>query len=274
MNARHTLPRRRADSLRRLAWLSSVALLAFSALAPASVAAANPQPQDVACNNIDGGSRSPDYVWVTLGAAGLTVNWATDPAHFDSANFATVTVRACVFDSNGTDQGGIDQNTENDGHQLFSWSLLGYETNPCPDSSLSFGGSADSAAVQTRKSDLIDCPAAPPSNPPSTPPSNPPSTPPSNPPSNPPSTPPSAPPSQAASEEPTSSVLPIESTQPEPSGEVLGVVGTPRVTPPPTDAVSDATTSSGSWRIVLAGMAILIVTALLFTQPTRARRSR
>jgi len=48
------------------------------------------------------------------------------------------------------------------------------------------------------------------------------------------------------------------------------------VTPPPTDTISDATSSStGSWRIVLAGLAILIAIILVATQPTtRVRRTR
>jgi hypothetical protein len=287
MNALQVLPRRRGGAIRRLAWLSAAAMLAISALAPASSYAANPQPQDNACNNIDSGGRSPDYVWVTLGAAGVTVNWATDAAHFDAANYPNVTVRACVFDSNGVNQGAIDQNTENDGHQLFSWAVLGYGANPCPDSSLSFGGSADSPAVQTRKGDLIDCPAAPPSTPPSAPPSAPPSTPPSTPPSQAPSTPPSqapsaapsqaasAAPSQAASAAPSGEVLPIEGT-PQPTGEVEAIQATPRVTPPPTDTISAAMSSStGSWRIVLAGLAVLIAIILVATKPTmRVRRTR
>ena len=54
------------------------------------------------------------------------------------------------------------------------------------------------------------------------------------------------------------------------------IQGTPRVTPPPTDTISDATASStGSWRIVLAGLAILIAIILVATQPTtRVRRTR
>ena len=85
-------------------------------------------------------------------------------------------------------------------------------------------------------------------------------------------------PSTAPSEAPSGDVLPIESTQPQqsPSGDVLGVQGTPQVTPPPTDTISDATSSStGSWRIVLAGLAILIAIILVATQPaTRVRRTR
>ncbi len=74
---------------------------------------------------------------------------------------------------------------------------------------------------------------------------------------------------------PTGSELPAESERPTPTGGVGGVVGTPNVTPPTTDALSDATSlTSGSWRIVLASLAGLIVLALVFTQPSRARRER
>jgi hypothetical protein len=138
-------------------------------------------------------------------------------------------------------------------------------------------------------------PSAPPSTPPSTPPSQAPSTPPSQAPSTPPSEAPSTPPSeapsqaaseapsqaaseapsQAASEAPSGEVLPIEGT-PTPTGEVEAIQGTPRVTPPPTDTIGDATASStGSWRIVLAGLGILIAIILVATQPTtRVRRTR
>jgi hypothetical protein len=134
-------------------------------------------------------------------------------------------------------------------------------------------------------------PSAPPSTPPSAPPSTPPSTPPSQAPSEAPSAPPSEAPSQAASEAPSQAasqapstapsaapsgeVLPIEGT-PQPTGEVEAIQGTPRVTPPPTDTIADASASStGSWRIVLAGLAILIAIILVATQPTtRVRRTR
>ena len=134
-------------------------MLATAAFAPATASAANPTSMDVACNNIVHGARSPEYVWTTVDDAGVTANWATDPAHFDAANYATVTVRVCVVDADGADHGAIDQNTENDGTQLFPWSVLGYAANPCPDDSLTFGASADSRAVETKKSAMVTCPA-------------------------------------------------------------------------------------------------------------------
>ena len=72
---------------------------------------------------------------------------------------------------------------------------------------------------------------------------------------------------------PTGSELPVESENPTPTGQVGGVVGTPRVTPPSTDAIGDAAPATGgSWRIVLAGLAGLIAALLLFTQPRKATR--
>jgi hypothetical protein len=151
---------RRGGVVRIAGWLSAGAMLATAAFAPASVAAASPTSMDVACNNIAHGARSPEFVWTTVDAAGVTASWATDADHLDAANQPTVTVRVCVSDAAGTDQGGIDQNTENDGVQLFPWSVLGYAADPCPNSSLTFGSSVDSPAVETKKSNLIDCPAA------------------------------------------------------------------------------------------------------------------
>jgi len=270
---RSTRRARRGFLLRRFGWLAAAAMLAVAAIAPTSVAAANPQPQDNACNNIGSGGRSPDYVWTTVGTDGVTAHWAIDADHFDAANFATVTVRVCVFDANGPDQGGIDQNTENDGVQLFAWSLLGYNADPCPNSDLTFGSSVDSPAVQTKKSDLIDCPAGEPSTAPSTEPSTAPSTEPSTEPSTAPSTEPSTEPSTAPSTEPSSAPSTEPSTQP--TGGVEGVTGTPGVTPPPTDTLtSGAPTPAGDgWRAVLVLVAAVLVGTLVASQPRQARRT-
>jgi hypothetical protein len=307
-------PRRsRRDGLvRRAGWLSASVLLAVAALAPASVAAANPQPQDNACNNIENGGRSPDYVWTTVDSAGVTAHWATDAAHFDAAQNPTVVVRVCIFDADGTDQGGIDQNTENDGIQLFGWSLLGYPSNPCPDEELTFGSSVDSPAVQTKKSNFLDCgddepttkPSTAPSTDPSTDPSNPPSTAPSTSPSTAPSTEPttaaSSEPSTAPSTQPTSAPSSAPSTAPTsapsadaseaptsnptatpsstrsaaPTGQVQGIVGTPGVTPPPTDTMSTGAPAQANdgWRAVLVLVAAGLAGALVASRPRGLRR--
>ena len=261
MNAQRLLSSRRAGSLRRLAWLSAVAMLALSALAPASSYAATNSVNSIDVPSCFEGGMSGTLDVTVVSSPFVLDIWVTD--HFPSSGewveIPGSRVTLTILSSNSAlPFGPLNVSQHRAGVNSYR-----VETNDP-------GGNAKSASIHPCDGAPSNPPSTPPSNPPSTPPSNPPSTPPSNPPS----TPPSTPPSQVPSEEPTSSVLPIESTQPQPSGDVLGVVGTPRVTPPPTDAVSDATTSSGSWRIVLAGMAILIVTALLFTQPTRARRSR
>jgi hypothetical protein len=290
--SRSTRRARRGTLVRTAGWISAAAMLATAAFAPASVSAANPSGMDVACNNIVHGGRSPEYVWTTVDDAGVTANWATDAAHFDGANYDTVTIRVCVVDADGADQGAIDQNTENDGIQLFPWSLLGYSANPCPDDTLSFGSSADSPAVQTKKSDLIVCPEATDEQPldsvdqP---------------------TDGAAQPTDGedqptdsvdqptdsvdqptdggdqptggideptdAVNQPTDSVDQPTDSADEPTGAVEGVVGTPGLTPPPTDTLAAAAPSGGGdgWRIVLVLIAAALVGTLAASQPRKAR---
>jgi preprotein translocase subunit SecD len=275
---------RRGTIARTAGWLAAGAMLATAALAPASVAAANPTSMNVACNNIVNGGRSPEYVWTTVGAAGVTANWATDSAHFDSANHETVTVRVCVIDANGADQGGIDQNTENDGVQVFSWSVLGYAADPCPDNALSFGSSVDSPAVQTKKSNMIDCPAAdePTDNAGDQPTDNAGDDPSDNAGDQPtdnagddPSDNAGDDPSDNAGDQPTDNSGDVPSDNSDaPTGAVKGIVGTPGVTPPPTDTqlVAPAAGGSDGWRIALVLMAGVLVGSLAVSQPRRARR--
>jgi hypothetical protein len=239
---------------------------------------------NVACNNIVNGGRSPEYVWTTVGAAGVTANWATDSAHFDSANHETVTVRVCVIDANSSDRGGIDQNTENDGVQVFSWSVLGYAADPCPDNALSFGSSVDSPAVQTKKSNMIDCPAAdePTDNAGDQPTDNAGDDPSDNAGDQPtdnagddPSDNAGDDPSDTAGDQPTDNSGDVPSDNSDaPTGAVKGIVGTPGVTPPPTDTqlVAPAAGGSDGWRIALVLMAGVLVGSLAVSQPRRARR--
>lgn len=282
--SRPTRRARRGTLIRTAGWISAAAMLATAAFAPASVSAADPSAMDVACNNIVNGGRSPEYVWTTIDDAGVTANWAIDAAHFDSANEPTVTIRVCVVDADGADQGAIDQDTENDGIQLFPWSLLGNSANPCPDDTLSFGASADSAAVQTKKSDLIVCPAATDEEPTDS--------------VDQPSDGVDQPsdgvdqPSDAAdgptdgvdeptdgvdqptdgADEPTDSVDQPTDSVDQPTGAVEGVVGTPGLTPPPTDTLAAAPATGGDgWRIVLVLIAAALVGTLATTHPRRAR---
>jgi hypothetical protein len=278
---------RRGAIARTAGWLAAGAMLATAAFAPASVAAANPTARDVACNNIVHGGRSPEFVWTTVDAAGVTANWATDGAHFDAANNATVVVRVCVIDAHGADQGGIDQNTENDGVQLFPWSVLGYAANPCPDSSLTFGSSVDSTAVQTKKSNVIDCPAQdagdqPTDNAGNQPTDNAGDQPTDNAGDQPTDNAGDQPtdnagdqPTDNAGDQPTDNAgsVPTDSAD-QPTGAVKGIVGKPGLTPPPTDTtlVAPPTGGSDGWRMALVLMAAVLVGSLAVGQPRRARR--
>ena len=60
----------------------------------------------------------------------------------------------------------------------------------------------------------------------------------------------------------------------QPTGAVLGIVGTPGLTPPPTDTPLVAPASGGSdgWRMALVLMAAVLIGSLAFSQPRRARR--
>ncbi len=298
---------RRGALVRTAGWLAAGAMLATAALAPTSVAAANPTSMDVACNNIVHGGRSPEFVWTTVDAAGVTANWATDAAHFDAANQSTVVVRVCAVDAGGAAHGAIDQNTENDGTQLFPWSVLGYAADPCPNSSLSFGSSVDSPAVQTKKSNMIACPAPTDAAPTDAAPTDPAPTdaaptdaaptdaaptdaaptdaapteaaPTDAAPTN--AAPTNAAPTDAAPTDaaPTDAAPTDNGAQPtdngaQPTGAVLGIVGTSHLTPPPTDTQLVAPTTAGNdaWRMVLVLMAAVLIGSLAFSQPRRARR--
>ncbi len=87
----------------------------------------------------------------------------------------------------------------------------------------------------------------------------------------------SAEPSQ--SDEPSQSTEPSQSADPsqstKPSDEVKGVQGTPRVTPPPTDTIAAAAAPTGeSWRLVLIGIAAVLIASLTFSKPRTVRAKR
>ena len=301
-----SLPRRRSGALRRVGWLSAAGMLAVSALAPSAVFAADPiQPivytsvdyasldgnhtcsdfevqfgggQDWNDSKLDKSPEAGDTVVTSAGtititaADGDTFSWSStfgiDAVFVKSGDGGdkginvlyvyapTAASPEATVGTNLTDQGGETGIS----HVSFCW-----DSGTPPSTPPSVPPSTPPSVP----------PSTPPSVPPSTPPSVPPSTPPSVPPSTPPSVPPSTPPSVPPSEAPTGSELPITSEQPSQTGGVEGATGTPGVTPPSTDTIGEGSAAtSGSWRIVLAGLASLIGLALVFTQPTRARRDR
>ena len=83
-------------------------------------------------------------------------------------------------------------------------------------------------------------------------------------------------PSQPTESEPTGSELPATGSPSDgPSGGVEGATGTPGITPPPTDTIAAIAGGSGDgWRIVLYGLALVIVAALTFTTPRKAVRTK
>jgi hypothetical protein len=75
---------------------------------------------------------------------------------------------------------------------------------------------------------------------------------------------------------PTPTATPTDEATPTPTatptGEVEGATGTPGVTPPPTDTLASAPVSSGEgWRLVLFGIATMLIGVLAFTTPRRVR---
>ena len=287
MNA-HALPRRPGGTLRRLAWLSATAMLAVSALGPAAAGVA-----------ADAGPGSPDFVPNSgnTSSAGLTLemsktatmNCTAGSVNSFSGSFTysgtghVVVYPATNGGSDAAPAGNVQNNeatinVSGSGTVNFTITITSPFTSTSGGVLVVFASDVAGENNYSSKSNSLNCTeSTPPSNPPSTPPSTPPSEAPSIAPSTPPSTPPSTAPSQPAapSAAPSGEVLPIEGT-PQPTGEVEAIQATPRVTPPPTDTIEAATSSStGSWRIVLAGLAILIAIVLVATQPTtRARRTR
>ena len=67
---------------------------------------------------------------------------------------------------------------------------------------------------------------------------------------------------------------PTPTPTPTPSGSVLAETSVPQITPPPTDGLtSTSAPSSGSWFVLLLGMAALIV-VVLAVKPAPARTRR
>jgi hypothetical protein len=55
-------------------------------------------------------------------------------------------------------------------------------------------------------------------------------------------------------------------------GAVLAETSGPSITPPPTDTLAPASAEHDGWRVILAGLALLIVALLLAPSPERRRR--
>jgi hypothetical protein len=84
---------------------------------------------------------------------------------------------------------------------------------------------------------------------------------------------------EQGSPSPTGSELPAEGTPPAatstPGGEVLGAVGTPGVTPPPTDTVAvQPTPSNDGWRLVALALAAVIAFATFLIRAPRTAEVR
>jgi hypothetical protein len=240
MNAR-TVTRRRTTggTLRTAGWLSASAMLAVAAFAPA-VQAASVTPEPINSGNPTCGSFNSDWDQFKLEGAKLA-NGTYDDGTLE------VTISNFTASDSGT-PGSFDWSSNigvdavfvkagSDKHNLYVYDpeSLG-DTDLGPQEGTGNGISHISFCYDE------DQETTPPSDPPSVDPSDPPVE---------------------------------ESEAPASSGEVKGISGTPKTTLPPTDTMdASGTSTSGSWRIVLAGIAGLIATLLLFSQPTRSRRSR
>ncbi len=326
-------PRRRRvagfTSIRTLGWLTAASMVALATLGPAAGTSLAAKPDvpgqngngqgndqngggagDNACNNVLNGAPSPDFVWVSADAAGVTVYWATDEDHFGSDG--TVVVRACVVIGD-VELGAIVQNTTNDGSEAFAWSAFGLDSDPCVANEVQVAGSVDGGNpfVDTKKSAVITCshpadePPADEENPPTGDEQPPADEPPADePPADDQATPPADEENPPADEEQTTPPVddeqtgqPVAEVQPTtettsqptqqpvvepsvaptetPTGAVLGAVGAPSITPPPTDTLGTApVTTTEAWRLVLLGLAFLLAALLLAMPDDRTARRR
>jgi hypothetical protein len=256
---------RPSSSLRKAGWLASASLLAVAALAPAAQAASVAPISISDQKNPTCGDFNEGWTEFKLQDANLANGVYSDGT-------LTITITGFVGSDSGTPGSfdwasniGVDAvlvKAGSDKHNLYV-----YDPESTGDTDLSPQEGQGNGISHISFCYDADEPSAPPSTPPSTAPSTPPSTEPSTAPSTAPSTPPSG------SEEPAGSEAPAASDQP--TGGVAGATGTPRVTPPPTDAlgVSQAISNDG-WRVVLIGLAAILVATLTFTQPQRAARKR
>ena len=284
---------------RRLGWLAVLAMVATAVAIPAAppvgAAAVDPVENDQACNNTNSGSDSP-LVSLSISGSGLTVHWSQADPPDGFGTDGTVVVRACVT-VGGQDQGAWSQNDENDGIELFPWSLFGLAANPCPGNA-SFAGSVDGGTpfVNTQKQNGLTCadfptptpttpptgtpttpptgtPTTPPTGTPTTPPTGTPTTPPTGTPTTPPTGTPTTPPTGTPTEPPTATPtggVGGATATPTPAGGVSGATGTPP-TLPRTDSIdgSGSGSTGDGWRVLLLALAGLLAGVLVLT-PAKA----
>jgi hypothetical protein len=284
MNNR-SLPRRRGGTLRRLGWTSAAGMLALSAFAPSAAFAADPiQPiiytsEDYAalagnhtCSDFEvdfGGGQDwndakldnpPETGDTVVTAEGtITITASGNDTFSWSSTFGI----DAVFVKSGIGQDGINV--------LYVYA----PTEASPEATV--GTDLTDQGGGTGISHVSFCwdTGTPPTPTPTLPPTPTPVVPTPTPvvPTPTPVVPTPTPVNPTPTPAPTGSELPAASEAPSPSGGVEGATGTPGVTPPSTDTIGDASSpSSGSWRIALAGLAGLIVLALVFTQPSRVGR--
>jgi hypothetical protein len=145
-----------------------------------------------------------------------------------------------------------------------------------PPSSSDPNGDPTSQPSNSPSSEPTDPPSADPTDPPSSEPTDPPSSDPTDDPSTQPTDDPSTQPTDPPTTDPTDPPLSNPTDEPStgPTGAVLGATSDPKVTPPPTDTLSAATSTGRfeSWRLIAVGLAMVIVSLLLM--PARSARSR
>ena len=261
----------RTSTARAAGWLAAGLMVAVAAFGPGASPSFAANPHGPKSDSGTAGSVASISVAPCFGAEGISGTVAV-----------TVTSSPFVFDVWVTDHvpGGGDWIEIPGSRQT----LTAIASSALPFGPLSVAGHRDgvnSFRVETsggnaKSSSIGRCESEEPSSPP---PSEEPSSPP-------PSEEPSSPPATEQPSNPPAEVVPVSQDQlpqPEtsdtPTGEVLGAVSAPRPTPrgtlPPTDTLS--TTAAGSapipgWRLILVGLAGLIVSLLLLSSDRTARR--
>ena len=283
--------------IRKTGWLATGAMLAVAAFAPAVQAAG---PGNNGLDATGNGTTSNATVGGSLAGAGSSATLSATAKMFCSGTSVgsidgtltlskTLDVGSVITlymvpnnGSNASPAGNVPlneisitlTNANNDSGDVISYSLPVTHafTTSAGGILVVFAVNADhSTAISSSKTNSLNCTEASspsPSETPSESPSEQPSESPSEQPSESPSEQPSESPSEQPSEQPSASTAP--------SGEVEGVTGTPRVTPPPTDTIggNGQNPSNDGWRIALIGLAAVLAGTLTFVNPRRSSRKR